>query len=409
MADLELRALERRWIASGDVADEARLLDARRRIGALPSERLELAAWLGHPAARRALGDEAPAGEPAPWLAWAGALGADGLAVLLERVIASARQVALTQAGLQACSALEVWQAGGSAPAHALAEPLQESIDAALDAGALGEAACLLDLRGALRAAWALASQDERATPLARARTALLLRRLAGREGSATAQALVRWALGPPHAQAALQHVGTSDAARWLRGQLERERLPRGRLLLAAWSGHPAAREALGERDPDAPEGDRAWLEGVVRLDPDLARDLVLSLLDPAVVLLFQDVDVGTAWYAVEEAEQAARTWALAGPDLAAREDALGQLRLTLASLRGRIASEPAGLGRRALEACALGLEAGLDPARAPLAGEALLRFATRSNAVRLRRRLRARAIERALSESELALPEEAE
>lgn len=398
MADAEVRGLERRFSATGALDDEARLLEARRRVGALRREQLELAAWLGQPAAREVLGEEAPAGVPAPWQRWAAALGPDGLAVLLRRAIDSAAQGALTRAGLAACQALEAFLQGGLAPpAGALDRDLEEALDAALDGGALAEAACLHDLQLACAAARAAAGSQGSGShgsgshgsgaPLA-----ALLRRLAGRHGTATAQALVRWALGPAHAEGPLQHLGLPEAARWLRALLAREALPRGRLLLAAWAGDPAAREALGDKAPDAPEGDRAFLEGVLRLEPELAARLAAGLLVPA-VLLFQDVEVGTAWFAIEEAEHAVSEW-LAAP---AHPDARRLVRETLAALRGRIAGQEPGLARRALEACALGLEAALEPARAPAAGEALLRFATRSNAVRLRRRLRHSAVHVAL------------
>ena len=59
MGDEELRALERRWRETGAVEDEARWHLARVRAGALPQARLELAAALGVPGARVALGRRA--------------------------------------------------------------------------------------------------------------------------------------------------------------------------------------------------------------------------------------------------------------------------------------------------------------------------------------------------------------
>lgn len=55
MTDARLRELQRRFEASGAVADEAPFLQARVRAGTLDVHDLELAADLGHPAARRAL------------------------------------------------------------------------------------------------------------------------------------------------------------------------------------------------------------------------------------------------------------------------------------------------------------------------------------------------------------------
>ncbi len=56
MADEALRALERRFLETGSVTDEADYLKARVRAGDLAPQRLELAAALENPAARLALG-----------------------------------------------------------------------------------------------------------------------------------------------------------------------------------------------------------------------------------------------------------------------------------------------------------------------------------------------------------------
>ncbi len=58
MSDPSLRELAQRWRQSGTVEDEAAYLRARRRAGDLDPERLHLAAFCRHPAARLAL-DEA--------------------------------------------------------------------------------------------------------------------------------------------------------------------------------------------------------------------------------------------------------------------------------------------------------------------------------------------------------------
>lgn len=55
MSDDYLQQLEARWRETGDAPDEARLLLERMRAGLLPRPRLELAAFLGHEAARMAL------------------------------------------------------------------------------------------------------------------------------------------------------------------------------------------------------------------------------------------------------------------------------------------------------------------------------------------------------------------
>lgn len=60
MSDQETRELERRFRASGSVADEVAWLTARARAGELSPERLDLLAQLGSQGARRVLGAEAP-------------------------------------------------------------------------------------------------------------------------------------------------------------------------------------------------------------------------------------------------------------------------------------------------------------------------------------------------------------
>lgn len=58
MTDDALRALERRWRATGAVEDEAAWLSARLRAGGLAEARLRAAARLGHRAAQVALADD---------------------------------------------------------------------------------------------------------------------------------------------------------------------------------------------------------------------------------------------------------------------------------------------------------------------------------------------------------------
>lgn len=55
-SDLQLRALERRALETGDADDQAAWLLQRTRVGALDRLRLELAAQCGHEGARRAVG-----------------------------------------------------------------------------------------------------------------------------------------------------------------------------------------------------------------------------------------------------------------------------------------------------------------------------------------------------------------
>lgn len=69
MSREELAALAARWRASGATADEARLLRWRVYYGDLAEEALDLAAHLGHPGARAALGDDVLP-EVGPLSAW---------------------------------------------------------------------------------------------------------------------------------------------------------------------------------------------------------------------------------------------------------------------------------------------------------------------------------------------------
>ena len=70
MSDRDLRARSRRWEGSGAEVDEAEVLATRVRVGELPARRLKLAAYVGHPAARRAMGGAAPR-EYANFRVWA--------------------------------------------------------------------------------------------------------------------------------------------------------------------------------------------------------------------------------------------------------------------------------------------------------------------------------------------------
>lgn len=70
VSDAELRALDRRWRATGADQDEAAWLAARVRGGALEPDRLALAAGLGHPAAvlvAAPLADPFAGRDPAGW------------------------------------------------------------------------------------------------------------------------------------------------------------------------------------------------------------------------------------------------------------------------------------------------------------------------------------------------------
>jgi hypothetical protein len=81
------RELERRFRASGASDDEAAWLRERLRAGRIPTERLRLAAVVGHPAACRALGCE-PLVDPA---ALGAAVAGHGREALLRALLALAR------------------------------------------------------------------------------------------------------------------------------------------------------------------------------------------------------------------------------------------------------------------------------------------------------------------------------
>lgn len=93
MTDARLRQLERRWRESGAERDHARYLVERLRTGELSLERARLAAHLGEPAAREALGlDDEPA-DPGGQRAWAVALGSWRGQVAARAALAAARLV----------------------------------------------------------------------------------------------------------------------------------------------------------------------------------------------------------------------------------------------------------------------------------------------------------------------------
>ena len=68
MSDKQLRELERRWKETGASLDETALLQERLRVGDLDDSRVELAAYLGHPAALLLLGREQDERPVEDWL-----------------------------------------------------------------------------------------------------------------------------------------------------------------------------------------------------------------------------------------------------------------------------------------------------------------------------------------------------
>lgn len=92
MGDERLRQLERRWLETKALDDEAGLLTERVRSGVLLRERLELAAFCGHPAACAALGTEQPE-VPEDLEAWGDAFARWGRESCVRAMIAAARRV----------------------------------------------------------------------------------------------------------------------------------------------------------------------------------------------------------------------------------------------------------------------------------------------------------------------------
>ncbi|MCO5170407.1 MAG: hypothetical protein M9894_29065 [Planctomycetes bacterium] len=88
--DEQVRALERRWRATGAMADEARYLEAQARASALDERALRLAAHLRHPAARVALGLAAPEEVTLDLEPWFGQLAVYGSMALLRGAVAGA-------------------------------------------------------------------------------------------------------------------------------------------------------------------------------------------------------------------------------------------------------------------------------------------------------------------------------
>jgi len=93
VTDSKLRELERRWKESGSVEDEAAYLLERVRVGDLEQEKLELAAYFGHEAARRASSGKCPPNSsaeiPDEWGAWLSAIPARECPVQQVRIRAA--------------------------------------------------------------------------------------------------------------------------------------------------------------------------------------------------------------------------------------------------------------------------------------------------------------------------------
>jgi hypothetical protein len=90
MTDERLRDLERRWKETGSVEDEAAWLKERVRAGDFPPTRLELAAYCGYEAARRAVATQ---NDPPDLVEWVGGFARFGNDVSARAAVAIAREV----------------------------------------------------------------------------------------------------------------------------------------------------------------------------------------------------------------------------------------------------------------------------------------------------------------------------
>ncbi len=190
MPDSIRRDLERR-ARQGDSTAEAAALVRRLRAGDLDEERLRLAALVGDPAARLALGRDAPAVPPTP-AALARALRAFGAEALVRATVVAARAMAATadprfwdlSRARAAITAAEAW----------LACPCDAHLEAARDVGQTGDE----DPSDAeLAPAWAVVGPD--GTRLFAAEVALGCTASEVGDESMRAglrRALVTWALG---------------------------------------------------------------------------------------------------------------------------------------------------------------------------------------------------------------------
>ncbi|MCO5166330.1 MAG: hypothetical protein M9894_08200 [Planctomycetes bacterium] len=192
MSDDAQRERERRLRQGDDPADEARVLAGALRAGRLARERLALAAFLGHAAARQALG--VPPGDACA--AWVAALDEAGRLALVRAAVARLRagwaDVPSPRAALaQALAALEAWSAcpcDGHAATLLMVEPQLAGL---AGGGASPErAAFARAARDAARGAGALTGLTWGEDPLEPCLLAL-------RDAGAPADPLVRWALGP--------------------------------------------------------------------------------------------------------------------------------------------------------------------------------------------------------------------
>lgn len=219
VSDEYLQQLEARWRETGDAPDEARLLLERMRAGVLPRSRLELAAFLGHEAARMALpaspgvDAEEPtrlAAELWPW----------GKEACVAAAVAGAHAVSALGLGgrderpRQAIEAAAAWV---HCPCEAHVAAARRAADAALQAAGIAQPnahspaerypALAAHHAAAAAAAWPLPVSTKHAHRAIKYAEEAALATGAMNRSDLTAiicQALVLWALGSEHAPADL-------------------------------------------------------------------------------------------------------------------------------------------------------------------------------------------------------------
>jgi hypothetical protein len=315
VSDAALREAERTWRASGAVEDEARLLLARVRAGALHPGRLELAAWLGHRAAREALGPDAPAGEHMPWERWGRAVDDAGVQLLLrlERERRQERDAGLPAFGAEWLARWDELAAAAARRDAAAVEAVERASEARRDELDAGD-----DIGGLL--AWgALSSAASGVEEFLEGRGARSLLASVADVDAPPRPPLIRWALGEPHAAEGAAPTLEEEVA-WLRTRLERGELDERRVRVAFHGGHPPAAALLGlpppawsvrpppPSPPDyllPPEPTAAevtgWLEELHRLDPDVSRCVVANWAWETGLDLLQGPDETALRAAVEE------------------------------------------------------------------------------------------------------------
>jgi hypothetical protein len=294
VSDTELRELERRWLASHDPADEARLLAARRRTRELSRARLDIAAYVGHRPAIEALSAAAPAGDYVPWRLWRQGLDEAARAPLVSFALKVAEQTGAKTPELQATRArLRAWCACPCPEHVASVGPAPEPTLGSASFTAVSDVRVLVEAISA-----PLPSSRGRRDPLER-----VLHRLARLHArdveravlTPEVEAIVRWALGSAHALIPAStpvEPGTFLAERIRRGELTADRLviaayaghELARSLVGAYVGHERARELIGTTTLTGPDDLSSWLLGLQAVDDAWLLRALASIVGDAFV-----------------------------------------------------------------------------------------------------------------------------